>query len=222
MRKTKPTEYDLKRALIVALEDQFYPAQKAVATQLANAVERAGLMTHHRLSNIDRPVFVPALTEEFTKEGAEELTHILRCAYREMPKEPVARPKEVAMKDAQVLVTVAKQGKSTVLGKSTMIGATSQGPTPQLDLALGGMKPKPKPRKEGVMDKEQWEASVQKATEEVSVEFGVPGDIQRYYVSMCMVGQKLMVEMIFLKAQGIYDYRIGRRLYRQNRKQNTS
>ena len=92
----KKTDRELKQKLIASLEDQFYPAQKAVATQLANAVERAGLLTHGALSDITRPVFVPALAAEFTKEGAEELTQILRCAYREMPKNPAAKPNEVA------------------------------------------------------------------------------------------------------------------------------
>ena len=221
MRKIKKTDRELKQKLTASLEDQFYPAQKAVATQLANAVERAGLLTHGALSDITRPVFVPALAAEFTKEGAEELTQILRCAYREMPKNPAAKPNEVAS-GAQVLVSVAKQGKSKVQGEATKIGSKPQGPTPQLSLMLGGIRPKPKPRKGGIVDQEQWAVSLDKATTEVNDDFDIPGGIQQYYDSMCEVGQKMVVSTIIKKAQGIYDYRIGRMMHRGNRKHKAS
>jgi len=213
---------DLKRALILALEDQFYPAQKAVATQLASAVERAGLLKHEVLRDITRPVFVPALTAEFTEQGAEELTQILRCAYREMPKgQPAAKPKKVAS-DAQVLVTMGQQGNSKVQGKTTNHGSQSQGPMLQLDLELGGTQPKPKPRTGGIVDKGVWVSCLDKATIEVTTEFEISNGIGQYYASMCKVGKLLLVSTIVTKAQSLYDYRIGRLLYRRNRKQKAS
>lgn len=234
--KSRPHEADdcLKRALITALEDQFYPAQKAVATQLANAVEREGFMTHDVLCDMTRQVFIPALTDEFTKQGAEELFQILRCAYREMTKgkykddaeaaKATTTPKTVAKMRAaieheQVLVLQTKARKSKVQAPGTKIGTKVQGPTPQLDVDIGGITPKPKPRKTGIVDPNIWESSLCKATEEVALEFGISGGIQQYYESTCLVGKRMLVSTVAQKAQGIYDYRINRMMYRQKRKQ---
>ena len=237
--KSRPHEADdyLKQALIEALEDQFYPAQKAVATQLANAVDRAGFMTNDALSAITRQVFVPAMTAEFTEQGAEELYQILRCAYREhkapntkKPKDPATgaamkpaakQAKEVAGGHEQVLVAMTKTRISKVLGAGTRtkIGTKVQGPTPQLDVVIGGMQPMPKPRKSGIVDEEQWVLALQKAREEVRNELEVPGELQHYYASMCLVGQRLLVSTIIHKAQCIYDYKLNRMIYRHNRKQ---
>ena len=73
----------------------------------------------------------------------------------------------------------------------------------------------PKPRN-GALDQLQWISCLNKAVAEVETEYEI--DVASYHGSMCSVGQKLLVNKIQTKAQSIYDYRLGKSVYRQNRK----
>ena len=96
-----------------------------------------------------------------------------------MPKKGAVKPKEAkveARDREQVLVVTSTERKSKVQGQqgqSTTNGAQVQGPTPPMDLAIGGIiiVPMPKPRKTGTVDSAQWASSIHKAIDEVREEF---------------------------------------------------
>ena len=73
----------------------------------------------------------------------------------------------------------------------------------------------PKPRN-GALDQLQWISCLNKAVAEVETEYEI--NVAIYHGSMCSVGQKLLVNKIKTKAQSIYDYRLGKLVYPQNRK----
>ena len=62
-----------------------------------------------------------------------------------------------------------------------------------------------------------WPQGVEKAKAEVCEQFSVHV-VNSYYSQMCDVGRKMMLELIRIKAQDIYDYRCGKQVYRKNRK----
>jgi len=106
------------------------------------------------------------------------------------------------------------QGRSTSMG-AMALGSDALGTEPQHRSAKGGIQ-MPKPN-EGDLDEDRWQSSLQKAVTEVEQQYGIAVD--SYYEHMCTVGQKLLMEKIQQKAQGIYKYRAGKRVYRRNRKQ---
>ena len=83
-----------------------------------------------------------------------------------------------------------------------------------MSIDLGGIVGLPKPRT-GILDKAIWDSCVVKATSEVCEQFSIANS---YYSQMCNVGSKMMLELIRIKAQDIYDYRCGKQVYRKNRK----
>ena len=96
-------------------------------------------------------------------------------------------------------------------GKKTQVACQ-----PENDISndLGGIEGLPKPRT-GVLDNAIWKSSVDKAKSEVCEQFNVANP---YYSKMCNVGRQMMLELIRIKAQDIYDYRCGKQVYRKNRK----
>merc|ERR1711904_106058 len=119
--RKEESDETLRKKLTAALEDQFYPAQKPVATQLVNAIDRAGLLSAQGLrSTVDELKAV--LQDEFTEDGASELIMMLRCAESEMKK--TAKP------------TPEPDGSATIMMATTRAQAT-KAPAPRRPIKDG-------------------------------------------------------------------------------------
>ena len=135
----------------------------------------------------------------------------------------VRRPTQTETEKAHVACDVAAggnaqgretQGRSTSKGAKAL-GSVAQGTQPQQRCEQGGIK-LPQPKVKGTLHEDQWVSSVNKAVAEVEKQYGIK--VESYCRSMCSVGQQLLLEKIQQKAQGIYDYRAGKSVYRANRK----
>ena len=68
----------------------------------------------------------------------------------------------------------------------------------------------PKPRSASSMNEELWQGARRSAMAEVIQQYGIAGELDEYYVSMCRVGQQLLADRIQDKTQSIYDYRVSK------------
>jgi len=74
-----------------------------------------------------------------------------------------------------------------------------------------------KPRSLGKIDSKLWAGAVDTAQERLKERFGIK-DIHAHYDKMCELGQYLLADKIQAEAQGLYDYRAGKQIYRKNRR----
>lgn len=95
-------------------------------------------------------------------------------------------------------------------------GRSSRG---TLEEDLGGRERKPKPRNVGYIDEQVWLGAMEAARGQVRQDYCIPECLNAYYVKMCKPGQLLLADELHRRAQIIYDYRAGKAIYRENRRQ---
>ena len=132
---------------------------------------------------------------------------------------------EVVRPDKKLAVMVAQgaQAQRSRAQKSTKIGARA--PATKALAQQGTLRvavhkeppPKSKPRHSGMVDKEVWESSVNTAIDRMSRKHSI-SDLDQYYSTMCSLGKSLLIAEVRREAQGLYDYRAGKLLYRANRR----
>merc|ERR1711865_1017989 len=91
-------------------------------------------------------------------------------------------------------------------------------PTGELGVDIGGRQRKPKPRGTGTVDEFVWAGAMVTAREQLEAEFKINKTLEEYYKTMCKVGQKLLADELHRRCQGLYDYRVGKQIYRENRR----
>jgi hypothetical protein len=132
---------------------------------------------------------------------------------------------EVVRPDKKLAVMVAQgaQAQRSRAQKSTKIGAKA--PATKALAQKGTLRvavqnespPKSKPRKSGMVDNEVWKGSVNTAIDRLSRKHGI-SDLDQYYSTMCALGRSLLIAEVRREAQGLYDYRAGKLVYRSNRR----
>jgi len=103
------------------------------------------------------------------------------------------------------------------------VGPAAQGPSAQrqhgtLGFDLGGRTRLSKPRGLKIVDEVMWAAAMQLAIKEMAAQYGIEGDVEQYYSTMCRVGQQAVAEVTHNKTQSIYDVRCAQRLSQARRK----
>ena len=93
-------------------------------------------------------------------------------------------------------------------GTSTMAQALGQRTQGGLRKELQHKTRLPKPRSATSMDEVLWQGAQKSALAETIKEYGIAGELDEYYGSMCTVGKKLLVDRVQEKTQGMYDYRV--------------
>ena len=71
----------------------------------------------------------------------------------------------------------------------------------------------------GCIDEKVWSGAVETARAQVKKEYSIPRALDVYYNKMCKPGKQLLAGEIQRRAQLLYDYRAGKAIYRENRKQ---
>jgi hypothetical protein len=134
----------------------------------------------------------------------------------EQPERHPQRPEMVMALTAQA--TKARATKGTAKGAKAPAQKSLATNSP-LQVALSLMKTsrKTKPRKTGVIDEAVWEGSVVTIKGRLQDKFNI-GDLEKHYGSMCALGQSLLAAEIHREAQTLYDYRVGKLMYRANRR----
>ena len=92
--------------------------------------------------------------------------------------------------------------------------------TGALGVDIGGRLRKPKPRGKGTVDEFVWAAAMTSAKEQLVADFIITSTLEEYYATMCKVGQQLLADELHRRCQGLYDYRAGKLVYRENRRVN--
>ena len=97
------------------------------------------------------------------------------------------------------------------------MGPAAQGPSVQrqhgtLGFDLGGRTRLSKPRGLKIVDEVMWAAAMQLAIKEMAAQYGIEGDVEQYYSTICRVGQQAVADVTHNKTQSIYDARCAQRL----------
>ena len=87
-----------------------------------------------------------------------------------------------------------------------------------LEHDLGGRIRKPKPRNAGYIDEKVWSGAKEAARGQVKQEYCIPGCLDAYHTKMCQPGKLLLADEVHRRTQAVYDYRVGKIVYRENRK----
>jgi len=87
-----------------------------------------------------------------------------------------------------------------------------------LEHDLGGRTRKPKPRNAGYIDEKVWSGAKEAARGQVKQEYCIPGCLDAYYRKMCQPGRLLLADEVHRRTQAVYDYRAGKIVYRENRR----
>lgn len=107
--------------------------------------------------------------------------------------------------------------RSTSTGAQALERERRSGETLEAD--LGGRQRKPKPRTANFIDEKVWSGAREAARGQVKQEYCIPASLDAYYKTMCRPGQLLLADEIHRRTQAVYDYRAGKLVYRENRKQ---
>jgi len=192
-------------------------AQEVQTHNILDALD-AHHATHHDLSTPPRETAITCRGTIITSPDHGQIPW-WRCSYPVSPGNIVLLTTVAEEQRRKGWSRKHRSNRSTKKGSQRDTGAKEAQPhTGQLGIDLGGRPRLPKPRKVREIDEIEWARATQTAYEQVVKEFGIKVELEMYYSTMCEVGQKLMAEDLHRRCQCIYDFRVGHKIYRANRK----
>jgi len=203
----------LARAVFTAMKERFTDIDRA--GDLMGVMNAMGMIY---FSSIDAAT--EALVQRDLRVQENEAAWVVDAC-----REAVARLEPVKSGDHQtVMVTQKTQAQKARATTGTSKGAKAPAQTAlamrsSLHDALQRKWPerKPKPRVNGTVNEALWKGAVATVWHRIENKHDIVS-LENHYRNMCDLGKGLLVNELHREAQGLYDYRAGKLLYRASRR----
>jgi len=200
---TSDSDAALQKQFVARLEMEFHPHAKALATDIAKELREKRMMTFKGLETLERNQMGPTGLQ-YSECVFDAIDDILPQAPKVCRACLTERTSEAQPKARKNALEPQAQGRS---GRQLGRGDVARSIYATVKCII----------KQGKLDTAMWGSCVDKALSEVAKTMTIQ-DIHKHYAKCNKDEQDAICQQVQVKAQGIYNYRAGKKIYRANRK----